>query len=189
MTIKVEKTSAQVTIDPDKKLGYRGDLNAEGKPGRANATSLKSVFKGSPLPGYTPGKISVVGEKDDIDMSDPAEYKKWFFENVSKGQINDEAYGLGTFNLDYRSSPNLDDVKTGAAGLPSTPFVPNPVSPGEGSVRAEDQAEAPAEFVAQQTPSSPFVGSDVSESGDGTKTNTARNPVETAKVIKDRLIQ
>ena len=189
MTIKVEKTSAQITIDPDKKLGYRGSLNAEGNPGRANATSLKSVFKGSPLPGYSPGKIPVVGEKDDIDTSDPAAYRKWFFENVTKGELNDEAYGLGTFNLNYRSSPNLDDVETGAAGLPSTPFVPNPVSPGEGSIRPQDQAEAPTEFVAQQTPSSPFVGADVSESGDGTKTSTGRNPVETAKVIKDRIAQ
>ncbi len=187
MTIKVEKTSAQVTIDPDKKLGYRGDLNAEGKPGRSHETALKTIFKGSPLPGYSPGKIKVVGEDGEIDMSDPAAYKKWFLENVARGQISDEAYGLGTFSLDYQNSPNLDDVKTGDRGAPATPFVPNPVSPGEGSVSANDQAQAPDEFVKQQTPGSPFAGASVSEAGDGSKANPARNPVETAKGIKDRL--
>jgi len=186
MAQKVEKTSAQITIDPDKKLGYRGDLNAEGKPGRAHETALKTIFKGSPLPGYSPVKIPVAGDAE-IDMSDPAAYKKWFLENVVRGQINDEAYGLGTFSYDYSNSPNLNDVVTGDRGAPATPFVPNPVSPGEGSARPQDQAQAPDEFVKQQTPSAHFEGASVSEAGDGTKANPARNPVETAKGIKDRL--
>jgi len=51
----------------------------------------------------------------------------------------------------------MDDVETGGAGLPASPFVPNPVSPGEGSTDPSDQGEAPADFGS--TPSAtPFVG-------------------------------
>jgi len=191
MAIEVIKKSEQVTIEPDKKLGYRGNLNTEGAMGKANATALTSIFKGSPLPGYSPTNIKVGGEKDDIDTSDAAAYRKWFMSNVVKGKISDEAYGLGQFHLDYNDEatnlPDMNGVKTGAAGLPATPFVPNPVSPGEGSVNPSTMAAAPEGFVNKQTPSAPFSGASVSLPSDGTKAEPARNPTNTAKQIKDRL--
>jgi len=185
MTQKVEKTSAQVTIEADS-MGYHGASNTEGSPGRANKTALTAIFNGSPLPGYSPVEITAGGEKDKIDLSSPAKYREWFFQNVVKGVVDGVAYGLEIFDLDYGKAPNLSDVKTGDRGQPATPFVPNPTSPGEGSVSPTTQNTASPEYVKQLTPSAPFEGSDVSVSGDGTKANTARNPVNTAQEIKSR---
>ena len=190
MPITVSKTSAQVTIEPDKKLGYRGKEADEGSKGKASVIALQRIFKQSPLPGYTPSKIKVVGEAEDLDTSSHAAYKAWFLKNVTKGKINDEAYGLGEWSLDYQNQggpPNLSDVATGGRGRPATPFVPNPVSPGEGSVRPEDQAAAPKEFIEKQTPDSWGSGASVAKPGQGIEADPDRNPTNTTKKIKDKI--
>jgi len=191
--LKIKGTFSQVTIEPDSVLGYRGNLNAEGKPGRANATSLKSVFNGSPLPGYSPGAIKVAGDKD-LDTSSPESYKKWFLENVVQGSVVDKSFGAGApktgrLSLDYENSPDLATVETGAGGLPATPFVPNPVSPGEGKVDPFSiESAAPEEtFVKKQTPSAPFQSEKSPNVTDGDNVNPKANPANTAQDIKDRL--
>ena len=55
--------------------------------------------------------------------------------------------------MEFSGAPNLNNVETGGQGLPATPFVPNPTSPGEGVVSAANVAPAPKEFVNNQTPS------------------------------------
>lgn len=60
---------------------------------------------------------------------------------VTEGVINDGGYMFGTFDLNYTNAPNLDTVETGGEGRPASPFVPNPASPGPGSVSPADQPE------------------------------------------------
>lgn len=60
---------------------------------------------------------------------------------VSSGVINDGGYMFGTFDLNFTNAPNFDTVETGGEGLPASPYVPNPASPGPGSVQPQDQPE------------------------------------------------
>jgi len=59
---------------------------------------------------------------------------------VSNGIVNDGGYFYGTFDLNFSDAPNLEDVATGGEGLPASPYVPNPTSPGPGSLNPYDQA-------------------------------------------------
>ena len=86
--------------------------------GRTGTNELKGIYPGSPM--YT-GEIT------------PETIKAQFQDEVLDAVINDKGHTFGT----------LDEVETGGGGLPATPFVPNPTSPGEGSMNATDQAEAP----------------------------------------------
>ncbi len=60
---------------------------------------------------------------------------------VAGGVINDAGYMLGTFDLHFPGTPDLATVETGGEGKPASPFVPNPASPGPGSVLPQDQPE------------------------------------------------
>ena len=73
----------------------------------------------------------------------PETIKAQFQDEVLDAVINDKGHTFGTFDTNFGDAPNLDEVETGGGGLPATPFVPNPTSPGEGSMNATDQAEAP----------------------------------------------
>ena len=98
----------------------------------------------------------------------------------------DDIMTVGSFNLDYTNAPNLNNVDTGGGGLPATPFVPNPVSPGEGSVNPSDQKKAHERFVKNQTPSAWGDGADVTKPGQGIEAEPARNPVDTSKKVKEK---
>jgi hypothetical protein len=60
---------------------------------------------------------------------------------VTEGVINDGGYMFGTFNLNFPNAPDLETVDTGGEGRPSSPYTPNPASPGPGSVQPADQPE------------------------------------------------
>lgn len=60
---------------------------------------------------------------------------------VASGVINDGGYMFGTLDLNYTNAPDLETVETGGEGLPASPYVPNPASPGPGSTVAADQPE------------------------------------------------
>ena len=55
-------------------------------------------------------------------------------ENLQVGPVFDRDYGSGLPDLDPNKPPSYGDVKTGGGGLPASAWVPNPKSPGEGSV-------------------------------------------------------
>jgi hypothetical protein len=59
------------------------------------------------------------------------------------GVVNDGGHTFGEFNRDYVDAPNYGDVETGGGGLPGSPWTPNPVSPGPGSMNPADQADPP----------------------------------------------
>lgn len=60
---------------------------------------------------------------------------------VTNGIINDGGYMFGTLDLNFSSTPDLNTVAVGGEGLPASAYVPNPASPGPGSVLPVDQPE------------------------------------------------
>lgn len=109
--------------------------------GRAGSNSLRVSYASSPV--YTELTEDSIREQ----------YQK----EVLDGVINDGGHTFGTYNPNYPDAPDMSDVETGGGGLPASPYVPNPVSPGEGSTDPSDQGSAPDGFG--QTPSAtPFTG-------------------------------
>lgn len=99
--------------------------------GTSDTASIKTSFPASPIHS---GEMTVES------------IKQQFQDEVIDGVVNDGGHTFGTFSRDYVEAPDLNEVQTGAGGLPASPYVPNPVSPGPGSINAADQAEAPAGF-------------------------------------------
>lgn len=175
--LKIKTTYSTDTIEAGG-LGV-GARGVAGQPGTRNDASLKAAFSGSPLVGYSEAEIKAGGEADALDYSDPAALKEWYFANVVKGRIDDSAFGLGKFSLDYELAPNLDETDTGDAGKPATPYVPNPTSPGEGSTSPSTQADASDAFKDKLTPNgAAFSGKNITETA---------NLAASAKEIVDRV--
>jgi hypothetical protein len=108
-------------------------------PGSPSTQRLQKLFPASPI--YN-------GELTDDKI-------KQQFEEIVLSGIRNTGFGLDGFNTAFvgadkplAGAPDLADVKTGGGGLPATPYVPNPVSPGPGSTNASDQAAAPDDFAA-----------------------------------------
>jgi hypothetical protein len=115
-------THKQQTVEP---------LTTVRDKGSSDSASLKSAFPASPI---HQGEMTAES------------IRQQFQEEVIDGTVNDGGHTFGTFNRDYSDAPDLSEVKTGGGGLPASPYVPNPTSPGPGSVNAADQAEAPEGF-------------------------------------------
>jgi len=110
--------------------------------GKAGSSDIASMYATSPI---HKGDITADSIKDQYQAE------------VLDGAINDGGHTFGTFDPNYVDAPDLNDVETGGSGLPASPYVPNPSSPGEGSVSPTDQPAAPDGFGT--TPSAtPFVG-------------------------------
>lgn len=60
------------------------------------------------------------------------------------GEINDGGYMFGSQAVDYRDSPNLEDVEVGGGGKPGSPYGPNVATPRDG----HNPASIPEEGVA-----------------------------------------
>ena len=110
-------------------------LPTEAGSGTAGTATVQSCFPASPM--YS-GEIT-----DD-------ERKAAFEELVLAPMVNDGGHTFGEFNRAYVDAPNIADVEWGGGGLPGSPYAPNPVSPGPGSINASDQAAPPEGWM--QTP-------------------------------------
>ena len=110
--------------------------------GAAATNDLKTMFATSPMHS---GEMSADSVKEN--------YQKTVLDAV----INDKGHTFGTFDVNYTDAPNMDDVETGGGGAPASPFVPNPSSPGEGSVSPTDQPKAPDGFGSEPS-ATPFSG-------------------------------
>ena len=125
---------------PTHKQGSVDPVTTERDLGRSATNDLQSMFATSPVHTMTADSIRAQYQSDVLD-----------------GVTNDGGHTFGEFNKDYSSSPKMEDVPTGGEGLPASPFVPNPSSPGEGSIEPSAQPAAPDGFG--QTPSgTPFAG-------------------------------
>jgi len=110
-------------------LGKRGDDN------------LRACFPASPLKesDYNPAKVRDIGNASLLGAGGDGE--KIAALGVKDGVLNDGGYFFPEgFDLRFGNTPDINSVETGGEGLPATPFVPNPTSPGPGSVNPSDQA-------------------------------------------------
>ena len=117
--------------------------------GRADTNGLKQIFAASPI--HTE------------ELTDEERRQLWQTE-VLDGPINDGGHTFGVFEPNYLQAPDpAAEVETGGGGLPASAFVPNPASPGPGSINAADMPEPPEGFG--QTPANTWgsgVGSQLS---------------------------
>ena len=104
--------------------------------GTVATNTIKSIYQQSPM--YA-GEMS------------PEDVKQQYQDEVLNATINDNGHTFGTFDTSYTDAPQMADVETGGGGLPATAYLPNPSSPGEGSVNATEQPEAPDGY-GDQTP-------------------------------------
>jgi hypothetical protein len=127
------QTIVEPAVPDDKPYGSRNPIN------------LKAMFGASPI--YS-GDLTD-DERKSV-FQGPGDY------SALNGVVL-SGLGLNSFNRDYYENepPDLEDVKTGGFGLPATPYVPNPTSPGPGSVFATDQAP----FTGEIPESAPEYGS------------------------------
>jgi len=117
-----------------------------------------------------------------LHLRDINSFKKDALEKLLKGEVV-ENLQAGTVDRDFganassesRRPPNLENVETGAGGLPASPYLPNPMSPGPGSSNPADQGPAPEGFGARVTNS-------LANDGNSTDATTpSRNPYESSK--------
>ena len=97
--------------------------------GTSDTSSMQACFPGSP---------SWVLTGDDLR----AEFQTLVLDSV----VNDGGHTFGEFNRDYVDAPAYGDVETGGSGAPASAWVPNPTSPGAGSVNPTDQPAPPDGF-------------------------------------------
>lgn len=132
-------THKQVTVEA---------VVTERSMGKSASNDLTKVFSSSPI------------HKGEIDADT---VKELFQTTVLDGVVNDGGHTFGELNRDYADSPDYADVETGDAGKPASAWLPNPTSPGPGSIDASKQGEAPEGYG--QTPSDTWgsgVGSQLS---------------------------
>ena len=115
--------------------------------GKADTTAATTLFASSPIHS---GDIS----DDSIEAT--------FNSLVLQGTVEGGYMLAGAFDRDYSDAPNIADVEAGAGGLPASGHVPNPSSPGEGSVKAGDLPAAPEGYgVSHNDQFGTGVGSDL----------------------------
>jgi hypothetical protein len=117
---------------------------SESPLGSRNEINLQAMFGASPI--YS-GQLTDDERKSTFQKGDYS---------ALDGVVT-SGFGLNSFNRDFSENdpPNLEDVETGGGGLPATPYVPNPTSPGPGSTFAGDQAP----FTGEIPESTPEFGS------------------------------
>jgi hypothetical protein len=134
--------------------------------GKSDSATVEALFPDSP----------------GLSIADSNEFKKKALELLLKGEVV-ENLQAGTVDRDFganassesRRPPNLINVETGAGGLPASPYLPNPMSPGAGSSNPADQAQAPEGFGTRVTNS-------LANDGNSTDATTpSRNPYESSK--------
>ena len=127
---------------PTHKQGSVDAVITQRDVGRSATNDLKSMYGTSPI------------NKGDLTVDS---IRQQFQDEVLDGVTNDGGHTFGEFAKDYSSAPDYADVPTGGSGAPASAHVPNPSSPGEGSVDPTAQPKAPDGFGT--TPSAtPFAG-------------------------------
>jgi hypothetical protein len=103
--------------------------------GTSNTANLRSMFPGSPI------------NKGELTDQERLEFYQNLLdlENIDSDSVHAAGgyYGIPNHSMNYveNGMPIMADVQTGGAGLPATPYSPNPSSPGPGSTSAADQPE------------------------------------------------
>lgn len=129
------------------------------QPGKSGTAELRAQYTTSPLNDGTY-----------TDSALRALYTTLEFPAV----LSDGGHYFGSVNREYTDAPNLASVAVGGAGLPATPFAPNPAAP-------TDPGLNPASIPALATP--PTRGGGGAFQGDGLASPSAT----TARIGRQRL--
>lgn len=193
-TVKTSMNQGTIQRAQGEGSGY-GAGETAGAPGARNQAVLDALFghgtdlKGSPIQrGLT---------VDGFDYSDPSKLKASFINKVTKGAADAGGaghIGLDAYNLDFQqtgaaSPPNLGTqaaTLSEADGKPANGFVPNPASPGEGSlnpadkpaVAADSQLATNLQTTLEADGKAPFVGAGP---------NTYKDLAAQGQAVADRL--
>lgn len=124
-------THKQITVESD-------DSGTKGLGKSGDKSTLKAMFASSPIYDGTFTDDSL---------------RESYQDEILDSEINDGGHTFGLFDPSYADSHDPSTVETGPAGLPASPYVPNPASPGPGSVSPLDLPEPPDGFG--QTPGNP----------------------------------
>ena len=141
--------------------------------GGSDTATLQTMFPTSP------GTVS-----GDQPTASPVDYKEAALALLLDGVI-EENLQVGTFDRDYSSHDDVPDYAGGKGAVPAdgyapaSSWVPNPTSPGAGSVDPKQQPAAPAGFGL-----TPTNGSHAGISVDVTA--PSRNPATASKNMSTR---
>lgn len=157
----------------------------DGKVLGSRKVEVDTLFSSSPI--NSKSDIKVPGYGNSLKFTADG-LKKWFLENVVNGSVpsSDAYYGFpGSFSTDFKDAPDMTTVKTGGGGLPATPFVPNPSSPGspeDGTINVSYSTIPAADaFAAKQNAKVPNnFGSDLARTGIASN-SPERNPVNSSQ--------
>ena len=125
--------------------------------GESSSTTIKQTFPASPIHQKSEQFASVEALKADMEAL------------LLNGVIKD-GWCFSNFNRDYVDAPNVEAVDVKKHNLAS-PWVPNPTSPGPGSMNPTDQPAPPEGFG--QAPNDQF----------GVGVGSQTNPKSTSEVI------
>jgi len=109
--------------------------------GSADTATLQAAFPASPI------------YKKELDDDERRDY---YQKNILDG-VNTKNIMFGTFNPNFVDAPDYSDVRTGGGGDPASPWVPNPVSPGAGTVNPTKQGDPPPDFGVEPN-DTPYMG-------------------------------
>ena len=130
----------QNTVDTPE--GGNGKLGNVSELSRSNTESLKKSFPGSPIHLGQMTRASVQSD---------------FQAKVLDGTVTN-GYCFSSFSRDYSGAPKISEEVAGAgAGGPGSSHMPNPVSPGAGSVDPTKQADPPPNLQESKTSRPPFI--------------------------------
>ena len=141
-------THKQGTVSPIPGTSY-GTGTAKSM-GSANHGEILASFPGSPLQG--------ADQILDDGSSSPSTMAQWYTTNVLQAVINDGGHTFGEQNMDWSANIPAGDIENIGGGAPANQWVPNTVSPGEGSVNPKDQGEAPDSIANMEPGDPPFMG-------------------------------
>jgi len=140
-------SAPQKTIDI---ISTPASLGAVERLSTSDSAKIAGIFPGSPIHNGTMTRESILED---------------FKSRALNGTINDGGHTFGEFDTSYADAPDISSVTTGGGGLPASPHVPNPVSPGVGSINPNDQPAAPEGFGTTR--------SDIPGSGQGSSLDPA----------------
>jgi len=116
----------QTTVDPAATTSGMGSSSTE---------LMTELYPGSPIHNGTMTRDSVQTDGDEL-----------LLQGVVQNGLGLPAFSRDFTGADSGVSPPDQDVATGAGGLPASPWVPNPASPGPGSQNPTDLPAAPDGF-------------------------------------------
>ena len=116
------------------------DPTEKGQGSRSNQAAMNEIFaKGPAVNGYGTEEVRSLGNKLLLGKEDYHAEPDWKAAIVHWGFAPNT-----TLNYSLNGAPDYQDVLIGPEGLPASPWVPNPMSPGpENGVKPAGQQKAP----------------------------------------------